>query len=311
MGKVQLAILGVVVLVLGIIASSALFTVHQVQQAIVLQFGKPVRVVQEPGLSWKIPFLQNVRYYERRILDLDPPVEPVLLADQKRLLIDTFARYRIEDPLTFFQAVTFETQAQQRLNNFVNAALRSTLGNTTLVDLLSDKRVDLMQTIRSKVQEEATDLGIQIIDVRIRRADLPDETSDSIYQRMQSEREREAAEFRAQGDEQAQQIRSRADREVTVIAAEAQRDAEIIRGEGDQTAIKIYADAFNQDADFYAFYRSLEAYRRALADDNTTLLLSPDSDFFKFFGSLISDKRISFTIFRINFYILIGNIIQS
>tara|TARA_B100001123_G_scaffold132359_1_gene153536 strand:- start:692 stop:1588 length:897 start_codon:yes stop_codon:yes gene_type:complete len=277
---------GVLLIILAAVGYLSAFTVSEREQALVLQFGEFKRQVKEPGLHFKIPFVQNVVYYEDRILDLDPPVEPVLLADQKRLLIDTFARYRIEDPLTFFQAVTFETQAQQRLNNFVNAALRSTLGNTTLVDLLSDKRVDLMQTIRSKVQEEATDLGIQIIDVRIRRADLPDETSDSIYQRMQSEREREAAEFRAQGDEQAQQIRSRADREVTVIAAEAQRDAEIIRGEGDQTAIKIYADAFNQDADFYAFYRSLEAYRRALADDNTTLLLSPDSDFFKFFGSI-------------------------
>ncbi|HCI47470.1 MAG TPA: protease modulator HflC [Rhodospirillaceae bacterium] len=277
---------GVLLIILAAVGYLSAFTVSEREQALVLQFGEFKRQVKDPGLHFKIPFVQNVVYYEDRILDLDPPVEPVLLADQKRLLIDTFARYRIEDPLTFFQAVTFETQAQQRLNNFVNAALRSTLGNTTLVDLLSDKRVDLMQTIRSKVQEEATDLGIQIIDVRIRRADLPDETSDSIYQRMQSEREREAAEFRAQGDEQAQQIRSRADREVTVIAAEAQRDAEIIRGEGDQTAIKIYADAFNQDADFYAFYRSLEAYRRALADDNTTLLLSPDSDFFKFFGSI-------------------------
>ena len=277
---------GVLLIILAAVGYLSAFTVSEREQALVLQFGEFKRQVKDPGLHFKIPFVQNVVYYEDRILDLDPPVEPVLLADQKRLLIDTFARYRIEDPLTFFQAVTFETQAQQRLNNFVNAALRSTLGNTTLVDLLSDKRVDLMQTIRSKVQEEATDLGIQIIDVRIRRADLPDETSDSIYQRMQSERERETAEFRAQGDEQAQQIRSRADREVTVIAAEAQRDAEIIRGEGDQTAIKIYADAFNQDADFYAFYRSLEAYRRALADDNTTLLLSPDSDFFKFFGSI-------------------------
>ena len=277
---------GVLLIILAAVGYLSAFTVSEREQALVLQSGEFKRQVKDPGLHFKIPFVQNVVYYEDRILDLDPPVEPVLLADQKRLLIDTFARYRIEDPLTFFQAVTFETQAQQRLNNFVNAALRSTLGNTTLVDLLSDKRVDLMQTIRSKVQEEATDLGIQIIDVRIRRADLPDETSDSIYQRMQSEREREAAEFRAQGDEQAQQIRSRADREVTVIAAEAQRDAEIIRGEGDQTAIKIYADAFNQDADFYAFYRSLEAYRRALADDNTTLLLSPDSDFFKFFGSI-------------------------
>ncbi|MBV6632077.1 MAG: protease modulator HflC [Alphaproteobacteria bacterium] len=286
MNNKLLVTVGVIAAIAASVIYTAAFTVTEREQALVLQFGEHKRTIQDPGLHFKIPFIQNVVYYEDRILDLDPPVEPVLLADQKRLLIDTFARYRIEDPLTFFQAVTFEQNAQQRLNNFVNGALRSTLGNATLVDLLSEERVEMMTQIKDRVQDEARDLGIEIVDVRIRRADLPEETSEAIYQRMRSEREREAAEFRAQGEELSQQIRSRADREVTVIEAEAQRDAEITRGEGDQTAIRIYADAFDKDPEFYAFYRSLEAYRKALSDSSTTLLLSPDSDFFKFFGDI-------------------------
>jgi len=280
----KLAALGVVIAIVVVAVYSAAFTVNEREQALILQFGEHIKTIQEPGLYFKVPVAQTVVKYEDRVLDLDPPVEPVLLSDQKRLLIDAFARYKISDPLSFYQAVRTEAQAQQRLNNFVNSSLRSTLGNTTLADLLSGKRNELMQVIRNEVNERATPLGISIVDVRIRRADLPEQTSEAIYQRMKSEREREAAEFRAQGEEQAQQIRSRADREVTVIRAEAERDAEIIRGEGDQNAIKIYADAFNQDAEFYAFYRSLQAYRKALADGNTTLLLSPDSDFFRFFG---------------------------
>lgn len=277
---------GILLALALLVLANSLFIVTQRDQALVLRFGEYKRTVKEPGLHFKVPFLDNVLVYDARVLDLDPPAESVLLSDQKRLEIDTFARYRIEDPLKFYQAVRSESTAQQRLNTFVNSALREQLGKTTLVDLLSAKRDELMNSIRDEVNKNAQPLGMAIVDVRIRQADLPVQTSEAIYQRMRSERQREAAEFRAQGEEQAQQIRSHADREVTVIEANAQRDADIIRGEGDKQAIKIYADAYNKDADFYAFYRSLQAYRQSLANDDTTMLLSPDSEFFRYFNSI-------------------------
>ncbi len=279
-------IIGVIVIIAGIGLASAAFTVHQTTQAIVLQFGAPVRVVTEPGLNWKLPFLQNVQYYEKRVLNLDPPVESILLADQKRILVDAFARYRIVDALEFFITVRTEGGVRQRLGPIVNASLRGVLGNATLASVLSEERVQIMQQIRDSVNAEASRFGIELVDVRIRRADFPEEISQAVYGRMKSEREREAAEFRAQGFEQAQRIRATADREATVIVAEAQREAEIERGVGEGRRTTILNKAFGQDADFFSFYRSMQAYEASLAGQSTYLVLSPDSEFFDFFGGV-------------------------
>ncbi|MFC7333453.1 protease modulator HflC [Rhodocista pekingensis] len=282
----RLVILGVLVLILAVVGSASLFTVHQTQQALVLQFGEWKRTVQKPGLNVKVPFVQNVVMIDRRVLDIDPPVEQVILADQKRLEVDAFARYRIADPLRFYQSVGTEANAETRLSAVVNSALRRVLGNVTLLAVLSEERARVMTDIRTQVNQEAQRFGIEIVDVRIRRADLPEATSQAVFERMRSEREREAREARAQGQEQAQQIRSRAERERTVILAEAQRDAQVLRGEGDNQAIRILADAGARNPEFYQFYRSLEAYRQALRQDNTALVLSPDNDFFRFFDSM-------------------------
>ncbi len=267
-----------------ILASASLFTVSQTQQALVVQLGEPKRTIQEPGLHAKIPFVQNVVFLDARVLDVDPPVEQVILADQKRLEVDAFARYRIKDPLKFYQSVGNEMVAEQRLAATVNSALRRVLGSATLLNVLSKERVKVMSDIKAQVNLEAAGFGVEIVDVRIRRADLPDATSQAVYERMRSEREREAREARAQGNEQAQQIRSRAERERTVILAEAQRDSQVLRGEGDNQAIRILAESAGKSPDFYAFYRSLDAYKAAMKGENTQMVLSPDSDFFRYFN---------------------------
>lgn len=282
----NLTILAIVVAGLGIVASSALYTVHQTQQTLVLQFGQPMRVVREPGLHVKIPFVQNVVHLDNRILDIDAAAEEVIASDQKRLVVDAFARFRIEDPLKFYQTVGNEAVARSRLGSIINSSLRRVLGNETFSAVLSGERAALMLRIRDFVNEEADDFGIEIVDVRIKRADLPEANSQAIYRRMQTERQREASEFRAQGAELGQRIRSRADRDKVVLLAEANKQSEILRGDGDSTAIKIFAKAFNQDPEFFAFYRSMEAYSKALSGDDTTMVLSPDSEFFRFFGSL-------------------------
>ncbi len=279
----KLTILGVLLVALALLASASLFTVNEARQALVLQFGQHVRTIQTPGLHAKVPFIQNVVMYDSRVLDLDPPAEQVILADQRRLEVDAFARWRIVDPLRFYQSVGSEQILEQRLNTVVISALRRVLGNVTLLAVLSDERARVMNDIRSQVNGEASRFGIEIVDVRIRRADLPDETSNAIFARMRSEREREAAEARAQGQEQAQQIRSRAERERTVILAEAQRDAQILRGEGDNQALRIIAESVGRDPEFYSFYRTLEAYRQSLNANDTTLVLSPTGDFFRYF----------------------------
>ena len=248
-----------------------------------MQFGEPKKVYTEPGLHWKIPIVQDLARYDKRVLNLDPPVEKLLLADQKRLLVDAFSRYRIADPLLFFQTVRTEGTVRQRLGGIVNASLREVLGTTTLATMLSDERETLLERIVEIVNKQAKTLGIEIVDVRIRRADLPDEVSQQVYDRMKSEREREAKEFRAQGFEVAQRIKASADREATVIKAEAQRESEILRGQGEGDRTRILNDAFGKDADFFNFYRSMQAYEGSLADDKTYMVLSPNSDFFKFF----------------------------
>jgi len=277
--------LAILLIVLAIVASSSLFVVNQTQQALVLQFGEPVQLIEEPGLKVKMPFIQNVIYYDKRVLNLDPPTQRVLLADQKPLLVDSYARYRIVDPLRFYQTVRIESTANNRLDAIVNATMRGVLGNVNLTSVLSDERTGIMEEIRKQVNDEAGRLGIDIVDVRIRRSDLPDETSQAVYDRMKSEREREAAEFRAQGYEQAQRIRATADREATVIRAEATRESETLRGEGDGQRTVILSEAYSRAPSFFEFYRSLEAYKIAVKGNNTLLVVPPDNQFFRYFNN--------------------------
>ena len=282
---------GAVAAVLLLLALSALFTVHQTQQALVLQFGDPKRVVTEPGLHAKIPFIQNAVYFDRRVLDFDASAQEFILGDQKRLVVDSFARYRIVDPLRFYQAVRDEARLRDRLDDVLEGSLRKALGEVPLFTVLSADRRELMGALRELANEETQRFGIDIIDVRLKRADLPQENSQAIYRRMQTEREREAKELRAQGAELAQRIRARADRERRVIIADAQKEAQITRGKGDANAVRIFGDAFGQDEDFFTFYRTMQAYREAFQDDNTSFVLSPDSEFFRFFGGSTSGGR--------------------
>lgn len=279
-----LFVVGILVVAVAIVASMSLFTVYQTQQALVLQFGSPKRMINEPGLKVKLPW-QNAVFYERRILSVDPPVQRVILEDQKPLLVNTYARYRIVDPLLFFQRVRSEAIADTRLSTIINASTRGVLGNVNLASVLSEERVDIMSDIKDQVNAEAQQLGIDLVDLRITRSDLPDETSEAVYLRMRSEREREAAEFRAQGFEQAQRIKATADREATVIRAEAQREAEIERGKGEAERTRTLNAAFGQDEAFFSFYRSMQAYTSAF-DAGTYMVLSPDSEFFEYFQSI-------------------------
>ena len=289
-GRAKLLLLGVAIVVVIILVLSSTFKVNEHEQVILLQFGEPRKVVngygsQEPGLYLKTPFVQNVESFEKRILDYDAPPEEMILGDQKRLVVDSFIRYRITDSLLFFQTVGSESIARNRLGAILNAATRQVLGTVELITVLSGERGQLMLYILDQVNRESRDFGVDVIDVRIRRADLPDENSQAVYRRMQTEREREAKEYRAQGDEASQRIRSRADKERTILLANAKRESEILRGQG-ALAVKIFADAFGQDEDFFAFYRSMQAYGLALGADDTTLVLSPDSEFFRFFGNI-------------------------
>ena len=273
-----------IVVVLGLIAYNGLFVVQEVNQAIVLQFGDPKKIITKPGLNFKIPFIQNVVYLDRRVLNLDNPPEEVIAADQKRLIVDAFARFKIVDPLKFYISVGNERVARSRLATIINSRIRSVLGTQQLATLLSVDRAVHMATIQNDVNTEAQNFGITIVDVRIKRADLPQANSEAIFKRMQTEREREAKEFRAQGAEMAAKITSTADKEVTVILANANKQSEIMKGEGDGQRNRIFADAFGRDPQFFAFYRAMQSYEKALIGGDTSLILSPDSDFFKFFG---------------------------
>ena len=275
-----------VIIVIGFAIYLSLFVVKEINQAIVLQFGDPKKIISTPGLQVKIPFIQNVVFLDRRILSLDPAPEEVIASDQKRLIVDAFARFKITDPLKFYISVGNERVARSRLATIINSRLRSVLGTQSLATLLSEDRTKQMAIIQEGVNAEAGKFGIEIIDVRIKRADLPQANSEAIYRRMQTEREREAKEFRARGAEMAVTITSTADKEVTVILANAKKQSEIMKGEGDGLRNKIFADAFGKDPKFFAFYRAMQAYETALIGGNTSLILSPDNEFFKFFGKI-------------------------
>jgi len=280
-----------IIIALGAVAFFSIFIVKEINQAIVLQFGDPKRIISTPGINFKIPFIQNVVFLDKRILNLDAPPEEVIASDQKRLIVDAFARFQIVDPLKFYISVGNERVARSRLSTIINSRIRSVLGTQRLQTLLSADRTNQMALIQDGVNNEAEKFGIKIVDVRIKRADLPPANSEAIYRRMQTEREREAKEFRAKGAEMAITITSTADKEVTVILADAQKKSEIMKGEGDGQRNKIFADAFGQDPEFFAFYRAMQAYEKALIGGETSLILSPDSEFFKFFGNIKPKKE--------------------
>ena len=273
-----------IVVVLGVVAFQSVFIVQEINQAIVLQFGDPKKIITNSGLNFKLPFIQNVAYLDKRVLNLDNPPEEVIAADQKRLIVDAFARFKIVDPLKFYISVGNERVARQRLATIINSRIRGVLGKQELATLLSKDRAKQMSIIQNDVNTEAKNFGIEIVDVRIKRADLPQANSEAIYARMQTERQREAKEFRAQGAEIATRIKSTADKEVTVILANAKKKSEIMKGEGDGQRNNIFASAFGKDPSFFSFYRAMQSYEKALIGGDTSLILSPDSDFFKFFG---------------------------
>ncbi|MES2749996.1 MAG: protease modulator HflC [Pseudomonadota bacterium] len=274
-----------VVLVAIVVGYSSVFTVSQTEQVLLVRLGEPVRVVTEPGLNFKVPFIDAVISIDKRILDLENPAQEVIASDQKRLVVDAFARYRIKDALRFYQSIGSIQAANIQLTTLLNASLRRVLGEVTFITVVRDDRDALMAKIRDQLDREAANYGIAVVDVRIRRADLPEQNSQAVYQRMQTERQREAAEFRAQGGQKAQEIRSKADREATVIIAEANSQSEQIRGEGDGERNRLFAEAYGKDADFFAFYRSMSAYEASLKSNDTRFLLRPDSEFFRFFAN--------------------------
>jgi membrane protease subunit HflC len=284
-------IIAALALVALIAAFGAMFTVYQTDQVIVVRLGQPIRVVTDPGLNFKFPMLDRVISVEKRIVDLENPAQEVIASDQKRLVVDAFARYRINDPLKFYQTIGAIEGANARLSTLLNSALRRVLGEASTIDIVRDKRAQLMSLVRTQLETEAQSFGIAIIDVRIRRADLPEQNRQAVYQRMQTERQREAAEFRAEGSQRSQEIRARADRDVTVLTAEAQSKGEQTRGEGDAERNRIYAEAYGRDPDFFTFYRSMQAYESGLRSSDTRMVLKPDSDFFRYFGDPLGKNR--------------------
>jgi membrane protease subunit HflC len=284
-------IVAALVLVALIVAYGSVFTVYQTDQVIVVRLGQPIRVVTDPGLNFKIPLLDSVISVDKRIVDLENPAQEVIASDQKRLVVDAFARYRINDALKFYQTIGAIESANARLSTLLNSALRRVLGEASTIDIVRDKRAQLMAQVRTQLENEAQSFGIAIVDVRIRRADLPEQNSQAVYQRMQTERQREAAEFRAEGSQRSQEIRAKADRDVTVLIAEAQSKGEQTRGEGDAERNRIYAEAYGRDPDFFTFYRSMQAYESGLRSNDTRMVLKPDSDFFRYFGDPTGKNR--------------------
>jgi membrane protease subunit HflC len=292
-GIVGIAI-AVLLLIAIVVGYSTFFAVYQTKQALVVRLGQPVRVITEPGLNAKIPFIDSVIYIDKRILNIETPSQEVIASSQdkgntgttqaaERLVVDAFARYRIVDALKYYQTVGV-VGADSQLSIFLNSALRSVLGRATLADVVRDKREELMMQMREQLDRDAQPFGIHIVDVRIRRADLPPKNSQAVFQRMQTERQREAAEFRAQGSQKSQEIRAKADRDVTVLIADATSRSEQTRGQGDAERNRIFAEAYGQDPGFFTFYRSMQAYEKSLTHGDTRLVLRPDSDFFRYFG---------------------------
>ena len=279
--RISIIVLGL----LGLIAYLSIFTVFEIKNAIVLQFGDPKRVIMEPGLNFKIPFVQNVVFIDNRILDIDAPPAEVIASDQKRLIVDAYVKFKIIDVLDFYKTLGNENVARSRISAIVNSRIRSVLGERPLAAVLSEDRANLMKEITALVETEVNAFGISIVDVRIKRADLPEANSEAIFRRMQTQREREAKEFRAQGAEIAQRIRSTADKDVTIIKSQAEKKANIVRGEGDGEANRVFAEAFNTDPEFFAFFRAMQAYSEGLQNSDTTMILSPDSEFFKYFAN--------------------------
>jgi membrane protease subunit HflC len=276
--------LAILVLVALITGYSSLFTVYQTRQALVVRLGNPLRVVTQPGLNVKLPLFDSVIYIDKRILDLENSSQEVIASDQKRLVVDAFARYRVRDALKFYQTVSNVEGANLRLSPYLNSALRRVLGEATLTHVVRDEREQLMARVREQLDREAQQFGIEVVDVRIRRADLPEQNSQAVYKRMQTEREREAQEFRSQGTQRAQEIRARADRDATVIVAEATSKAEQTRGEGDSERNRIFAEAYGKDPSFFAFYRAMQAYDVGLQQGDTRFVVRPDSEFFRYFS---------------------------
>lgn len=289
MNKPFLAVFGLIIVVAGVTAYGALFTVHQTQQALILQLGNPIRTVPEPGLHFKLPFIQNIEFYDRRILDLDPPVQEVILLDQKRINVDAFARYKIVNPLEFRKRAVTNQNFRQVFGNRLNAAIRAEIGKILLGDMLTEKRAQVMDVISRQMKAQAAEFGTEVIDVRIGRTDLPEATAQAVYNRMRSDRVAHAAKLRAEGEEQKLKIQAVADKDRTIIIAEAQRQSEILRGQGEGERNQILGEAFGQDPEFFDFYRSMEAYGEALGE-GTTMVLSPDSEFFRFFGTVKKKK---------------------
>jgi modulator of FtsH protease HflC len=284
-------ILAGLALVALIIGYGSLFTVYQTRQALVVRLGEPKRAITEPGLNLKFPLLDSVIYIDKRILDLENPSQEIIASDQKRLVVDAFARYRVTDPLKFYQTIGAIAGANARMSTLLNSALRRVLGEATTTDIVRDRRAVLMGMVRDQLENEAQSFGISVVDVRIKRANLPQQNSQAVYQRMQTERQRQAAEFRAQGSQHSQEIRARADRDVTVLTAEAQSKGEQTRGEGDAERNRIYAEAYGRDPDFFTFYRSMQAYENGLHSNDTRMLLTPDSSFFRYFGNSSGKPR--------------------
>lgn len=286
MSRAKFAILGVLIILVGIVLNSSLFTVRETEQVLVLQFGEHKRTVRDPGLHFKIPLIQNLKVYDKRVLSVDPDAEEMLLSDQKRIFVDAFARYRITDPRRFFQTVNDEAIFNNRFGNILTSTVKEFVAQRNLEDLLSEQRNTIMRDIRDSVANDTEGFGIEVVDIRIGRSELPEAVSQTVYNRMITERARQASQLRAEGEENARRIRAEADRQQVVIVAEAQREAQTLKGEGDATRNAILGESYGKDPDFFEFFRSLEAYKETFAREGTTMVLSPNSDFFKYFGNL-------------------------